>query len=360
MQKTKIEGVQIARAVAVLLVLLTHAIAHPYPAAPGVTHLLGRIGVTIFFVISGFLMAYITPRGPFQPWPFIRSRFLRVAPLYYAVNALTLAGVLFLPHAFKATEFDLKHITYSLAFLPMYSPGADQSITPFMKLGWTLNYELFFYVSFALLFVMSAAGRASVLFVVFGILVATGWLYPQTAATAVFYTDPGIIAFPVGVMLGTVSHRGALSSRWLQAAGLSAAVIFIYVALNYQQLRFAWWTQQLLIIASALVVLIFSSFPFTEKATPLRKLLAYIGDASYSIYLFHIFAVGLTYYIGRRLGIDNYMLLMPVAFIGGLLAGVVTYQLIEKPIIKAVKRSTRRKRPVDERVGLKAQPPHQN
>lgn len=344
--KAKIVGLQVGRALAVVLVLLTHAIGHPYNSAPGVVHLLGREGVTLFFVISGYIMARLSGDGSFEPMRFLRKRFLRVVPLYYFVTLMMIVGVLVVPNAFKKTVFDLHHILFSLAFLPAFSPGPEPFVTPFMKLGWTLNYELFFYVCFAALCAFTAATRAFILLIVFGALAAYGLLVPQTTAAGLFYTDPGIMGFPAGVLLATFGgkDRQELSSKHILAFAAGSGAL-ILIGLYYDMLRFAWPTQFVLILASTGLLYGLLAIRSDDRSPAISGLVT-VGDASYSIYLFHMFAVGLTYNIGRHLvSPDQFWMLAPFAFVGGAVAGLLAYWLIENPLLQIFGYDRRRNTP---------------
>src|SRR5262245_19704057 len=121
--RAKLEGLQVGRAVAAVVVVVAHAIAHPFSTTPGLTHLLARFGVTLFFVISGFIMVYTTGTGRFDPREFMRRRIVRIVPLYYFATLTTLLLFLAAPQLFKTTLFELKHFIMSLLFIPSFRPG---------------------------------------------------------------------------------------------------------------------------------------------------------------------------------------------------------------------------------------------
>lgn len=337
----KLIGLQWARAIAAVMVVVTHAIVHPSPAAHGAAHLGGRFGVTLFFVISGYIMVVTTGQGGFDPVRFMRRRLLRVAPLYYVATAVAALAALAIPWAFKDTVIDLRHIVSSLLFVPMYEPGSSGQITPFLKLGWTLNYEIFFYVVFACLAAVGAWSRAVALTVVFGALVGLGLVFDFPWAPAQFYTRIVMIAFVAGVWIAVLARPDAPSLPVpLAMAGLGVSAVSLgAMAVMYVAVETRLMTEFWLVGTCALIVLCLSRAPeaWTRAAPPV---LAYLGDASYAIYLFHMFAVGLTYVLVRKFVPEglNLPALWPavVAAASGVGVGLTVHRLIETPMTAAL------------------------
>ena len=107
-------------------------------------------GVDLFFVISGFVVVYSSE--PFfgasrGPRVFFFRRCARIIPLYWAVTAVTLAYVLLNYHSLAAAKSSLLAVAASFVFLPY--PQTDGFVSPLVGVGWTLNYEMFFYMTFA-------------------------------------------------------------------------------------------------------------------------------------------------------------------------------------------------------------------
>ncbi|MGF6610780.1 peptidoglycan/LPS O-acetylase OafA/YrhL [Paraburkholderia sp. WSM4175] len=107
----------------------------------------GEIGVDVFFVISGFVMAQVTrglPSGIQSARSFICARNARVVPLYWILTALFIALVAFVrgvPQAFGHARVSAWHALSSFQFLPSMSwTGMAASVR---GVGWTLNYEMY-------------------------------------------------------------------------------------------------------------------------------------------------------------------------------------------------------------------------
>ena len=103
----------------------------------------------IFFVISGFIMVMTTMRRPITPAAFLQHRIIRVVPTYWILTSvatvLLMAGLHILGQGGVAPVQLLK----SLAFVPDFTAEASMRL-PVLFVGWTLNYEMMFYVLFAL------------------------------------------------------------------------------------------------------------------------------------------------------------------------------------------------------------------
>src|SRR5438876_1283510 len=142
-----LEGIQILRAVAALLVVFHHALeesraAIPGPKSPDWLTTFGAAGVDIFFVISGFIMLYVSfPAGgpPASPQSFLFSRITRIYPLYW----ICLATIIALKSVVRSSSLpgDPNVFLGSILLLP----GDYMILGP----AWTLVYEMYFYIIFA-------------------------------------------------------------------------------------------------------------------------------------------------------------------------------------------------------------------
>ncbi len=187
------------RGLAAMLVVFCHANVwaerHPWSIATGAN------GVDLFFVISGFIMVFTT-RLPTVTAPlFVQHRLIRVVPLYWLITLLVFCLVAVMPALFKGTRADFGELLLSLAFIPfMKSSGIAQ---PMVFVGWTLNYEMFFYALFAcgLLLRNRLIGTLAVIGAL-AVLVLVGQLWAPAGVIPHFYTQPLIAEFAYGMLLG--------------------------------------------------------------------------------------------------------------------------------------------------------------
>ncbi|WP_297111782.1 acyltransferase [uncultured Devosia sp.] len=337
----KILSIQSLRALAAILVLASHALLYPLAEQTLAYGRLGWLGVIVFFVVSGFIMVAVTGQGSFEPAAFLRRRVLRVVPMYWAFTLIAALLTLILPDLFKSTVFDGEQLVLSLAFIPFYNP-ASHGLHPLYKLGWTLNYEMFFYVSFALLAVLRARQRVAILTVAYLGLSMVGLILHPEGPIPAFYTSYMPLAFVAGAWLGLAHVEGRL-------AGMTKSVSIPLAAIALAGLAEGFWIDRgivedetaflgFLACATAATAL----FVGVEARLPRLPMLERLGDASYSIYLVHIFAVGA--FAGvmlKLLGHDNPVVAggaVAMAIAGGLVAGWACYAMVEKPLMRRLRR----------------------
>lgn len=321
-------GVQALRFFAAGLVVVTHATLAVVERlrVPGFeVWSAGGAGVDIFFVISGFVMLVSSQKLLTRPdgWRlFFMRRVVRIAPLYWFATTLKLIAVLAVPAVTLHSAVDLPHLVSSYFFLP--ARNVEGEVKPLLSVGWTLIYEMFFYAVFA---VSLWARRPPVLTVgiVFAILVGLGMLFGRQSTIAV-YADPIILEFVVGMIIARI---------WLSGAVVSASVAFLLLFVGVVALIFHDAVSDLPRIIgwgvpSALVVVgIVFLEPFLRKVLP--ALILAMGDASYSIYLFHGLLLPVIGVIVAKLGWREPMSYVAVATALSFAVGWSIYKLIEKP-----------------------------
>ncbi|QQR37978.1 acyltransferase family protein [Devosia rhizoryzae] len=338
---TKLHTIQYLRAIAALMVLASHALLYPLAEQTLLYGRLGWLGVILFFVVSGFIMVAVTGEGRFDAGKFMRRRILRVVPLYWAATALAAAAALILPSVFKTTVFDGEQLILSLFFIPFYNP-ASHGFHPLYKLGWTLNYEMFFYVCFAVLAFLGATTRVWVLTIAYLALAIIGMMFRPTDAIPAFYTSFMPLAFVAGAWLGLAYIRG-----WLSA--LRAEVLFLVGLVGvFGLFEGFYWDRGLVEDQSAFVGLLsFAAATVAllvarERQVPYLPTLERLGDASYSIYLVHMFSVAaIAGVLLRMMGTDDPVLIFAAelaAIFGGVFVGYLIYRAIEKPLIGRLRR----------------------
>ena len=331
--------IQYLRGFAAMFVLASHALLYPLAGEHLEFSRLGWLGVILFFVISGFIMVVVTGERRFSATDFLRRRFIRVVPMYWLATLLA-AGLAFVdPQAFKTTVYDGTQLLLSLAFVPFYNP-ASHGLHPLYKLGWTLNYEMFFYVCFALLAFMGVRARVVWLTVAFATLTVLGLVFKPQAAIPQFYTSFMPLAFCAGAWLGVATLRGKLAHL---SVLVTLAIALIGVAGLVE--GFAWGNDLIedggafigfAVFASALVLLAVR----VEALLPRIAVLEHIGDASYSIYLSHIYVVAIISGVAFKLLDPNNLLadwtIALLTTVGGCAAGWVLYRAVEKPVLGLV------------------------
>ncbi|PTM97158.1 acyltransferase family protein [Mycoplana dimorpha] len=314
-------GIQYLRAAAAIAVVLFHAAERT-----GGHFGIGAAGVDVFFVISGFVMWLVSERRPVTPGRFLTDRIVRIVPTYWLATAVMVFGAF--AGLFPNLSLSIGHLLGSLLFIPVASPSSGE-VWPVLVQGWTLNYEMFFYAIFALALLLPKRKRLPALALTFASLVAAGMALQPDDPLLRTYTRPIILEFVAGMALGRFWTEGRVPPPPIGAA-LVILAIAGFAAIEFFRLPFDEWNCGPLAIALVLGVL------SLEAKARLRLLppLAFLGDASYSIYLWHTFAVSVVAKFAAR-----FELAAPAAFalacVLGILAGVAAYVLVERPLLTA-------------------------
>ena len=327
--------IQYLRAIAALMVVYFHAIlqlrnVHPHAFMNDM--LFGKSGVDLFFVLSGFVMWITTADRAMGTREFYIRRILRVAPLYWALTLAAAAAALIIPSALKSTVFDLPHVIASLFFLPWANPADLEGgmIAPVIVPGWTLNYEMFFYLLFGALLGLSKAARP---YALAGLLLAVfilSNLPPPEITAARFYGDSVMFEFVLGVVIGKLyldGHRLSGGIAWPLA--VAAGVVMLYndwMDWPFPRLFSAG-------LPAAVIVACFAMVDFSRK--PVIGWLSLLGNASYSLYLSHIFVLA-----GARMvygwlhfeWMQNELPFILLCLTSSIVLGLALHLFFEKPI----------------------------
>lgn len=320
-------NIQSLRAIAALMVVYTHAgLVLKDMGYRQRAYEWGAYGVDLFFVISGFIMAYVNFHKPKKPVDFMLNRFVRIAPLYWLVTSAVFALALVAPRAMASTHADLTELIKSLFFIPFVkSSGAVQ---PMVFVGWTLNFEMFFYLLFA---IGLALPRGSTAFTVGLIAVIASLSFFKLGPIVGFYSDLIILEFAAGMLVFKL--MGKLPARWGTPLVLIGCLLFVINLLRWPTLHRAY-------VAGIPAFLIVLGAVLWERAGIRLRGLLLLGDASYSIYLTHFFVTEGARVIFRRLPHQLPVAVGMIAFstLLAAIAGIMVYMLIEKPSVLYTRR----------------------
>lgn len=321
----KLLTIQYLRAIAATGVLVFHA-----GERFGFRFDAGAFGVDLFFVISGFLMVAITTEET-RAGPFMRDRIERIVPIYWLATSVMVVGGLI--GLFPNLELEWWHSIASYLFLPAPSPVTPET-WPVLIPGWTLNYEMFFYTIFAaLLFVRSVALRVMLLSVVLFAVVATGALADSSSPAVNFYSDPIVLEFAFGAWIG-LAWKSEDSFKTIPANGLLLSGAILFLAASFAP----WDLPRTVLYGIPSALLLMGALASEQQSTPRQfKLMEQLGDASYSIYLWHGLAVSVVAMVVVKFGLPA-LVGFVAAILGGLIGGVISYQLVERPVTRFLKR----------------------
>lgn len=299
----QITALQYLRGLAASMVVMTHLLMRYERRGvlgddfPHALMRMGEVGVMVFFAISGFIMVFTTTRASSQSMTgtrFFKSRLLRIIPLYYLTTVAMVAFSAVTQTGSVSGGFDVPSWLdwlLSALFIP-YRNNAGL-MQPIYTLGWSLNFEMMFYLLFAMSFIAQTRvqGIAAVICVL--LLLATLGLVVEPPAERVglqvllaFYTSPALLYFVVGMAVGLM-RRHWNRPAWLaatipvQATLGSVAVAILIVSEGLGRLI-------VMVLAMMIVTLAGERGGHSRFAAFSRA----FGDASYSIYLTHSFFLG--------------------------------------------------------------------
>lgn len=350
---SKIESLQGLRFFAALLVVIGHAQHELREARPDLAANWGFVpfdwglGVDIFFVISGFIMMHMMAERFGEDGVarrFLARRLIRIVPLYWLATTATLLTALHL----YLTPGGAIHALASYLFIPWPHPDG-RGVFPVLSLGWTLNFEMLFYLIFAASLGLRRRAGMALLIAAFGALIAVGRLVPGVPALR-FWGDTIIIEFLFGIGLA-LGMRSA--PRLTRGTALAVVVAAIAVAiLSYQMGAYLWMSRALTggVPALAIVAAVLMGLEPNRPGQGIMPTLVLAGDASYALYLTHPFALKAIAAVSARTGLWGAApLLPPIAMIvAAVVASVLFYRFAEKPMLAALLGIADRRRRVPE------------
>lgn len=333
-------ALEVGRGVAAGVVVLHHAgniVQQPrfYDAVPFGAHLYNfNVGVDFFFVLSGFIIAWVHWGDigiPARLPRYAMKRFLRIYPPYWAILLpLTLLYLLF-PQAGIPSQRDPVNIAMSALLLPYPA-------SPVLGVAWTLVHEIFFYAVFA---AVIAVGRGALaLLPVWGAAIGAASLWRVEAFPLTFFLNPFNIEFLLGVGTALLLRRGRLPVPGAFAsAGAAGFLGFMLLATDIQDNalvgRLAFGLTAAFFVAGCVEL---------ERRRPLRPppFLLFFGAASYAVYLVHPVALSFAVQALSRLPTHGWPLEAVVLILAavGVGAGFLFHVAVEKPIMRLSKSAT--------------------
>jgi exopolysaccharide production protein ExoZ len=305
----------------------------------------GTFGVDVFFVVSGFIIAYI---GSKSPHSFLLRRMIRIVPFYWSASLFIFAIAWFFPQLLRQTRPDVPHLLYSLFFLPHESSSAG--MFPTMILGWTLNYEMYFYALFGIALALSPRFAPIICSGLLALIFLAIRLSGTESEGLKFYARPIVFEFVFGIVVYygvTLIDRRAddlRDKRWLKwlllTSTLAASVVIVIQGIfgGFGLPRY---------ISSGLpaLVLVFGAIAIEKlyRVQIRSKLVFLLGEASYILYLIHPYVIYgvLRLFVGPAADLGPWtigLLVMALLILPSVIA-VLVHLWFEKPIMDFLRRA---------------------
>ncbi len=332
----RLDNIQVLRAIAALMVCAFH-LQYLFMESDGVKPFPnGEMGVQVFFIISGLIMYHTTrneqglPRK--SPWLFAQNRIIRIVPLYLLVSFIYVADDI----SWQYLNENFYRIVKTVFFLPQMTDTLGPKYGyPLIDVGWTLNYEMFFYFIFFLsLFFGRLAYRLLIsTIVVFGALiplVLTGGFDPAYTTFHDYpisflnlFCNPMVLLFASGVVLGMLMGRVEWGKPLLICGFVVSTFFFIIHVTGILGIQVNIYTDFLFIFPWIFFAAMCDKagvFVFQQRR------LTSIGDASYSLYLWHPVVFAYLRLFAERLSIP-YMDFPWLSFLFGMIAALIMAHL---------------------------------
>lgn len=283
----KRNDIQILRALAVIFVVLFHL------EVAGIES--GFLGVDVFFVVSGFLMAILYKTG--ETKKFFERRAKRLLPAYFTTVAITLIASIFIVLPSELGQVATQSI-YSIFFANNFGFWMQNSyfsktdFNPLLHL-WSLGVEIQFYLIVPLLVWFFRKSKIFLPLVLIGSFLSCIFIVGISPKTSFFMMPLRIWEFLIGFVIAYyLTNEGNIKTQnyqWLGLIGLIVLCAIPFIRVDGQSLNRleAHPSFYALLVCFATSLVLSCGLPKVLQESSFGNFLAKIGDYSYSIYLVH-------------------------------------------------------------------------
>lgn len=266
----------------------------------------GAIGMSFFFVLSGFVLAWASRNGIKENY--YRSRFARIFPAYLVMGLITAPFLL---------EYKITHsISYVLLFATTSQSWFPDSFNQWHFSGsWSISTEMFFYLTFPLLLPLinkRPVIALSIAIFASSIIIPTSIMLTGSAMFPYYYVSPihRLPEFVAGVAAGCIFIQGFRFTRFNTSIFILAILLLLFVS-SHNNIG---WMKRNYITVPATCLIVYYLAAATIKENKITKPLIYLGKISYSFYLMQI---PIMMYISKH---HEMLSALPVWFIWTILA----------------------------------------
>ncbi len=292
-------------------------------------------GVNYFFALSGFMLYYIYHNKFTQPNElkgYLLNRLIRIYPLYWVLTIVAILVFLLIPN--------LGEITYLSVITSILLIPDSSELVPVLNVAWSLVHTLYFYLLFPLFFFFNRYVSKAFLFLftLISFAFVSGMIWSEHDLINFLFNEYNLI-FLAGILSASFILKYRLTMKWSVFFAFIGFMGFPLTWLNYIyeviQLNFDIGTG----LSSVLIILGLGSIDM-QKSIVIPKLLNYLGNASFAIYLSHNLVLNVfselfsKVYVFEILGgvLTSFVLMIIATSIGCLV-----HSFIEQPIIRVLK-----------------------
>lgn len=320
----KLDIIQALRFIGATVIFLYHArylLPHGYAA------------VELFCMISGYIIIYSTQSERSRNG-FLLKRVIRIVPLYWMLTLLFFIIICIKPSLSLTSEPKLEYLIKSLLFIPFLNNyGYD---LPIMVVGWTINYEMLFYLLFNLSMWINHRLRAGLTIGISVLLVMAGLIFHPKDFILRYYTDSFLLEFSMGILAFYLVKylRPHCKSQLIRfTCGLISCLVFVWLILDpYAE---ASLPRCIRLGIPAFICLCTAILAWSEAKIP--HALICLGNMSYSFYLIEIFTTKACVLIAQNKSFLLQTIVVLLLFFITLACSYISYQIIELRLTQFLK-----------------------
>lgn len=318
-EKKKVEIIQLLRLIGAICIIIYHS---------GIVGEHGYFAVEIFCILSGYILMYSTQKESSKQG-FLKKRILRIVPLYWISTIFMYLLLLVAPQLSIMAEAKPEYLLKSMFFIPFFNSKGYG--VPILGIGWTLNYEMFFYLIFFIALHISHKLRGIISSAIIIVLVALHYILDFDYLIWNYYTDAFMLEFVFGII-------AFYAMDWLKTRVQKPGIKYCLLALS--ACSFVWMcldvgvgTNILRCVRLGIPALLFFMIIIAcyEQSTYPKLLISY-GNATFSIYLLEYFSTAAYKLVASYTPIYLDIILFILMLLATLILGYWTYKYIESPL----------------------------
>jgi peptidoglycan/LPS O-acetylase OafA/YrhL len=311
----------------------------------------GPFGVSIFFLISGFVIPFSLAR--LAPGKFLIARFLRIYPTYIAASLIML-GLVYLSSVYWGKEFSMPLDRFVENLLLLQGNFGSPTID---LVNWTLSIEIKFYIVATLLYRSVRTGNAYPIFLFSAaVLAATqafpNWLGQMNASAELMDSLKTELMCVIFMFVGTGFYHHYTGTYTTRQLVQYAAILVILFMMCWQHTS---WVNQIPDVPQNYLygLILFSvSYAFRRFFRPIPPI-DFLANISYSVYVLH----SIIGYLSIRILMDQgviYPIAGLITLVFVLVLAYALHVLVEKPTMHLGKRLSGNKPLIDRKVTVGA------
>lgn len=312
-------------------------------------YIIGKLGVVLFFVLSGFLITYLLlieekDNGFISIKNFYVRRILRIWPLYYLIIFMAYFFWPFI-HMFDIPNIsitysvdDFKNLFMYIIFLPNLVLS-NFAVVPYASHTWSIGAEEQFYLIWPILFVLFRKNKKIMMIGVIVIYIALKFYLQEVPKRFYginilnFISTIPIHCMAIGGLVATLSFEKNkiitnINNNFVFYTTTFSTIIFLVFGFEFGDFKYE--------IYSLLFSIVILNLATNKSLSTLLEynVLNFLGKISYGLYMWHSRAIVFTIFVLSYFNISNKYILLPIALVLTIFLSHISYKYLEKPFLK--------------------------